>query len=630
MTDTPLTDKVLDTLVGAGLLTSEQVAGVREAASDGTSVGKVLLERGLVTSADVGTALEDELGVPRVDLSSYAPDEEALALVPAAMAREKRMLPLFEIDGTLTVAVGDPMDVLSLDDVGSRLSLEFDPVLTDPADLLAAIAQYYGEEIAAPVAEEPAAAAAPAVVPAEPDIPLPPVAEEQALASDLAAELATAAPVPAVTDDEVPLPPSAAPEPAEAPEPPSGSIEEIAAAVAPAGAAPVDLDVLAVADSTKVTLLVNDILMDAASKGASRIHLLPYKDDFFLVYRVKGRLEKVASAPLSLQGALVEGFKSFARVSSAGAVPALGRVRSRFADQDLVLTVSVVPTISGQRVVISLVPFRPEPRGLAALGMAEAEVRALHAMVERGRGILLVAAPVAEGRSSTYYALLAHAASSGKTAYSVERSVEYEIPAVAQVLVSPGAPVPPSAYLAAGLRQDTDIVAIDSMTSVEDVHTAVQAAGAGRLVIATYAAGDIVSGIRRMLDLGAEPHSLASALTLAVGQRLVRTNCPNCTVERPSAALAAIPGVTKDVVNMAGTGCPNCGKTGFGGVTGIFEVLPFTEPVRAAVARYLDADGLAAAAHAAGMRPLAASGLARVASGLVSADELDRVLRLSK
>jgi type IV pilus assembly protein PilB len=558
MTDTPLTDKVLDTLVGAGLLTSDQVAGVREAASDGTPIGRVLLDRGLVTSADVGTALEDELGVPRVDLSSYAPDEEALALVPAAVARAKRMLPLFEIDGTLTVAVGDPMDVLSLDDVAGELSVEFDPVLADPASLLGAIAQYYGEGTVVPAVEEVAPAPVVEAVPEEPEIPLPPVAEEQGISADLAADLAVGLSEEerdlSTSEDDVPLPPSAPPEPIEAAPAPSGSIEEIAAA--PSGAPVVDLDVLAVADSTKVTLLVNDILTDAASRGASRIHLLPYKEDFFLVYRVKGRLEKIASAPLSLQNALVEGFKNFARVSAAGAVPALGRVRSRFADQDLVLTVSVVPTISGQRVVISLVPFRPEPRGLAALGMAEAEARALHAMVERGRGILLVAAPVAEGRSSTYYALLAHAASAGKTAYSVERSVEYEIPAVAQVLVNPGAPVAPSAYLAAGIRQDTDIVAIDSMMSVEDVHTAVQAAGAGRLVIATYAAGGIVEAVRRMLDVGAEPHSLASALTLAVGQRLVRTNCPNCTVEVPTAALAAIPGVAADVVNKAGAARP--------------------------------------------------------------------------
>jgi type II secretory ATPase GspE/PulE/Tfp pilus assembly ATPase PilB-like protein len=671
MAETSLSDKVLDTLVSAGLLTIDQLSSVREAASDGTPVGRVLLDRGLVTSADVGSALEEELGVPRVDLSSYAPDEDALELVPAALAREYRMLPLFEIDGTLTVAVGDPMDVLSMDGVASELSLELDPVLTDPTSLLGAIVQYYGEQTGAAVPQaEGTVPSVPAIeaVPEEPEIPLPPVAEDDFPVAEIAAELAEEAAAyeaetpGAVLLGDVPLPPSAAfvatdiPEINDIPEandvpgitdipditevPGIADVDELPAAVetieqiaavAPVGPAAVDLDVLAVADSMKVALLVTDILNDAASRGASRVHLLPYKDDFFLVYRMKGRLEKIASAPLSLQGALVEGFKSFSRISGVGAGgPSTGRVRTRLADQDLVLTVSAVPTIAGQRVVISLVPFRPEPRGLSGLGMSEAEVRALHAMVERGRGILLVAAPVAEGRSSTYYALLAHAAGAGKTAYSVERNVEYEIPAVAQVLVGPGSPVVPAAYLAAGIRQDTDVVAIDSMTTVEDVHTAVEAAGAGRLVIATFAAGDIVSAMRRLLDLGAEPHSLASALTLAVGQRLVRTNCPNCTLETPSGALDAIPGAPAGLANMAGTGCPNCAKTGFGGVTGIFEVLPFTDSVRAVVACGGSAEELAEAAHAAGMRSLAASGLAKVSAGLVSADELDRVLRLTR
>lgn len=630
MPQTTLTDRVLDTLVTAGLLTVEQLSGVRDAASGGVSVGTVLLDRGLVTSADVGTALEDELGVPRVDLTSYAPDDEALALVPAAVARERRLLPLFEIDGTLTAAIGDPMDVFMLDGVAEGLGVEFDPVLTDPVSLLGAIVQYYGDQAAAPeegpppapvveleaqAVEEPAVpeplapAEAPAVID-EPSVPVPAAPAEppaiEASADDGAAALAAEAAVA------------------------SESLEEMAAAAVPAGTPAIDLDVLAVADTTKVALLVNDIVTDAAARGATRVHLLPYKEDFFLVYRVKGRLEKIASAPLSMLGALVEGIKGFVKIGGTpSSVPALGRVRTRLAERDIVLTVSVVPTIAGQRVVISLATARPEPRDLATLGMTEAEIRALHAMVERGRGILLVAAPVAEGRSSTYYALLAHAASVGKTAYSVERSIEYELPAVAQVLVNPGSPIGASAYFAVGMRQDTDIVAIDGLQSVEDIHLAVEAAAAGRLVIATFAAGSIVEAVSRMLATGAEPHSLASALTLAVGQRLVRLNCGSCTVETPSPALAKLPGAPKDLVNKAGAGCPACAKSGFSGVTGIFEVLPFTDPVRAAVARGEDAARLEAAARAAGMRPLVASGVTRVASGRVSAGELDRVLRYS-
>ena len=210
--------------------------------------------------------------------------------------------------------------------------------------------------------------------------------------------------------------------------------------------------------------------------------------------------------------------------------------------------------------------------------------------------------------------------------YSVERSIDYEIPAVAQVLVNPGSPVGAASYFAAGIRQDTDVLAIDSMQSVEDVHLAIEAAGMGKLVIATFAGADIVSGVRRMLDLGAEPVSLASALTLGVGQRVV----PNCSQDEVTPLADKIPGATPGMTTRRGAGCPNCGKTGYLGATGIFEVLPFTEPVRARIARDGTASELAAAARGAGMRSMIVSGLAKVRNGDVSAEELDRVLRFSE
>jgi general secretion pathway protein E len=627
-----LTDRVLDTLVGSGLITVEQRTGALDAASPQKSVGVALVERGLVTPEDIGTVLEDELGVPRVDLSSYAPDDDALALVPASVARGRRILPLFEIEGTLTVAIGDPLDVFALDEVASELGLELDPVLTDAPALLAAIAQYFDIRAEVEVAPSPAAAervpeetpppVAPAVAEPAPVVPVeeapPPPPSVEALAEEPVPEqpvaVAEEAPAVEVTVDEEPA-----------------TMEAVARADVVAGGAHIDLDVLAVADSRKVAVLVTEILEDAAARGASRVHLLPYKEDFFLVYRIKGRLEKVASAPLSMQSALVEAFKTFSKLGSVpSSAPAVGRVRARLAEQDLVLSVSAVPTIAGQRLVISLAPFRPAPPALAELGMNDAEARALRAMVERGRGILLVCAPVAAGRSTTYYALIAHAAAVGKTVYSVERSVEYEIPAVAQLMVNPASSAGAASYMSAGLRQDTDVIAVDGVQTAEEIHLAVQAAGRGKLVIATFAAGDVVSGVRRMLDLGAEPFSLAAALTLGVGQRLVRTNCPNCTTDRKSALAGRVAGVPSEFVEKTGGGCPNCAKSGFLGVTGVFEVLPFTEPVRATVARGLDAAGLSAAALAAGMRPLATAGIEKVLAGAVSLEELDRVLRLAE
>lgn len=615
-----ITSRVLDTLAGAGLLTIEQLGVVQEASGAGRTAGDVLVERGLVTADDVGTVLENELGVPRVDLASYAPDDTALALVPAPVARTQHILPLFEIEGALTVAIGDPMDVFALDDVASELGLELDPVLTDRASLMGAIAQYYD------VRAEPAAVA-----------PESEAAREQAVASDFEIpgpiDVASEPPPPPPTADAAaPLAPPTVPEvTGEEPAVPEGAhtMEDVARADV-AGSAAIDLDVLAVADARKVALLVTDILDDAVGRGATRIHLLPYKDDFFLVYRIDGRLEKIATAPLSMQGALVEAFKNFAKLGSVpSSLPAVGRMNARVADTDLVLTVSAVPTVAGQRVVVTLAGRRPEPPVLDALGVSDAEARALEAMVERGRGILLVCSPVAAGRSTTYYSLLAHAAAVGRTVYSVERAVDFEIPAVAQVMVAPGSIAGAAAHLAAGLQQDTDVLAVDGLQDAEEIHLAVEAAGLGKLVVATFAAGDIASGVRRMLDAGAEPVSLAAALTLGVGQRLVRTNCPNCSSEQRSPLAGVVPGVPADFVQRAGSGCPNCANTGFGGMTGVFEVLPFTESVRAGVARSSTADELATIARGAGMRPLETAGLEKARAGLVSLEELDRVLRLT-
>ena len=627
---TTIAGRVIDALATSGIVSADQVSAVRSGAATDSEAGHALLAAGLVTPVQIGNVLEEELGVPRVDLASYAPDDEALVIVTGAVARQHHVLPLFVIEGMLTIAIGDASDIFMLDDLALELSMEIEAVLADAPAVSAAIVQYYGEEPAAEMPAEPLAAE-PAVPEAhDGETPLPAFFAEMPMGDD---DLEISATDFFDLGDETPIVVSAPADVADElhteAETLGQTVAEVVAAE-PQAASSIDLDVLAVADDRKLAVLVADILDQAVSRGANRIHLLPYKSDFFLVFRIQGRLEKIASAPLSMQGALIEGFKSYSKLGRVTAdVPALGRLHAEIGGKSLVLTVSSVPTVAGQRLVVSISPARPLPRGLVELGMTEAESRALHAMVERGRGILLIAAPVAGGRSSTYYALLQHAAEAGKTVYSVERSIDYEIPAVAQVLVNPGSPVGAAAYFAAGIRQDTDVLAIDSMQSVEDVHLAIEAAGLGKLVIATFAGADIVAGVSRMLGIGAEPVSLASALTLGIGQRVVRTNCPNCSLDQKSTLSDKIPGASKGMTTRRGSGCPNCQNSGYSGATGIFEVLPFTDPVRAQISRGASAGELEAAARAAGMRSMIASGLAKVRDGLVSPEELDRVLRFN-
>ena len=409
------------------------------------------------------------------------------------------------------------MDVFSLDDVGQRLGVELDPVLADAASLLEAIVQYYGTQDA-PKAVEPSAKAIGVAAPkpgsatessikqslerfvsGEPGIASASLVIEPEEIAEAAQESAAAA------YDQEPEPfttvtPSEAPEPDAEPASDvvvSETLEQMAAATAPQGPPAIDLDVLAVADATKVTLLVADILEDAAHKGATRIHLLPYKDDFFLVYRVKGRLEKISSAPLSLQGRADRRVQELREDLGRAGQHAGTRSRARPPRPSAIWcsTVSVVPTIAGQRMVdLALAAalraarsgFARHERGRDPRAPGDGRARPGHPARRRtGRRGALVDATTRCSRTRP---------ACGKTVYSVERSIEYEIPAVAQVLVNPGSPIGASSYLAVGIRQDTDVLAIDGLQSVDDIQLAVEAAGAGRARHRDVRGGSIVGG----------------------------------------------------------------------------------------------------------------------------------------
>jgi type II secretory ATPase GspE/PulE/Tfp pilus assembly ATPase PilB-like protein len=652
-TDTTITGRVLEALADAGVVTPEQVSLAVEAAREtGTTPDAVLLERGLITSADVAEVLDREMGVPRVDLASYTPDAGALALVPSEVALRRGMLPLFEIEGMLTVAVGDPLDAFALDDLADELGLDVEPVLAGAEAVSTALAQYYAEgaqtvgaasppssalaDAAAFLRDDPlaaaeasfgfgqAATAPPAAAAAsgaegQPDEGLG--ADAAGLAADYAA---------GVSDEKgaVIEPPAAGSEvgPVSSRRPPADALED--ASLAPEIG--IDLDVLALADSRNVALLVNDILEDAARRGASHVHLLPYKDDFFLVYRIDGRLEKIASAPRSLQRPLVEGFRGFASLPVlAAAAPATGRVRVRLADRDLGATVSVVTTLTGQRLVVGLAPVGDEVPGLEALGMWATEATALRSLMERGRGLVVVAAPAAGGATTTVASLLSSAAASGRTVYSVEREPGYELAAVAQVIADPAAGAPASSCLRAGMRQDTDVLALDGVMTAEELGVAMSAAMRGRLVLVTVQAADAMTAIARLLDLGVDRESLASSLTAVIGQRLLRLVCPTCGVDVRSPLCARIVGLGEGAITRAGSGCSSCGGSGLRGATAVFEVLPVNAAVRRVVALGAESGTLAPVARAAGCRPMTEVAVELVVAGRVTPEELDRVMRLS-
>jgi type IV pilus assembly protein PilB len=412
----------------------------------------------------------------------------------------------------------------------------------------------------------------------------------------------------------------------------SSSLDEAVAAgmpVAGEGASAIDLDVLAVADGRAVSMLVTDILDDAIARDASHVHLLPYRDDFFLVYRVEGRLERVAAAPRSMQRALVDGFCGYARVpASRGDAPMWGRVRHHADGRDVVVTVSVVTTVAGPRLVAALGPVREAPPSFADLGMAQEQSRLLTSAAQRGRGLLLVAGPAGSRTDLTYRSLLAAAAGAGRTVLSIERSSTFEMPSVARVVAETQG-VSVASSLRAGLLQDTDVLGVEGLSGAETLEVALEAAALGRLVVVSLQAGDALCALRRVLDLGADTVSLSQTLAAVIAQRLARTVCRSCVAEAASPLASLVPGLPPGTPTCAGTGCSACGGTGMRGTTGLFEILAVDERMRHELAAGADATTIGAMALDAGFRPMVTIGADLVAEGLLTPEELDRVVGLT-
>ena len=623
-----ISGRVLTALVGSGAVTAEQLETARGSAeAQGRDLDDVLRERGLIGPAQVEGVLENDLGMPRLDLASYAPETAALALVPGRLARSLGILPLFEIEGMLTVAMGDPLDVFHLDDLAERLGVEVEPALADPSAIAEALAKYYDESGAVV-----GAAGQPSEVATEQKRETDEAGEDETRAEAAAKERVADASGTPRAPWEQPEPPKtaeAAAEPALEPFAPAEGSEpsagpSLTVAPAPRGAL-VDLDVLAVADARAVSVLVNHILERAVDRGAAGVHVLPYKDDFFLVLRVGGRLQKLGAAPRSLQRPLVDGFLALSRQAAPTGTPVTGRVRRHIRDRDVTLVMSLVPTLAGPRLVVTIEDAERATPSLDGLGLTEVEARALEGLVERGRGLVVLTSPAGEGRSTTYRALLAHAAAAGRTVYSVERDASVTLPAVAQVLAdaTPGSSA--GTCLRAGLLQDTDIVALDDLETSRELAALLSAAARGKLAVLTVRADSVAAALGRLGALGGDGASLASTLTAVVAQRSARTVCEECATEGHDPAADRIAELGPSSKTRRGDGCAVCGGTGLGEPIALFEVRPATSALRRAL---VSESRKAAVRHALtepGTRTVAEAALECVREGRVSAAEFERV-----
>ncbi|HTW83599.1 MAG TPA: GspE/PulE family protein [Candidatus Sulfotelmatobacter sp.] len=374
-----------------------------------------------------------------------------------------------------------------------------------------------------------------------------------------------------------------------------------------------------------VARLVDRLFGGAIAAHASDVHLEPSRDGGRVRIRVDGVLRELERIDAARFPAVVARVKVLAALDvTERRLPQDGRWAIPYERREIDARVASVPTLDGEQLVVRLLDRHASPPDLDALGMPPALLAGYRAAVAAPWGFIVLAGPTGSGKTTTLYASLTRLDARTRGICSVEDPVEMRLDGVAQVQVNARAGLGFSTVLRAFLRQDPDVVAVGEMRDAETAAVAVSAALAGQTLFTTLHANDAPRAIDRLVELGVNRHALASALTALVGQRLVRTLCERCRVRAPIPAALRAALAERTHWYVAG-GCPACEGTGYGGRTGVYELLTVDDDLRDAIAGGASTTAIAHLAARGAYRPLRADALAKVQAGLTSFDELTRV-----
>ncbi len=377
-----------------------------------------------------------------------------------------------------------------------------------------------------------------------------------------------------------------------------------------------------------VIKLVDHIVAEGITVGASDIHLEAGENGIAVRYRIDGMLKEVMVLPKAVGVPLVSRIKIMSQMDIADRLrPQGGRARVAINGARVDLRVSTLPASHGEKVVIRILDSRAALRSVEALGLDPIDGPRMQNLLEVREGLILVTGPTGSGKTTTLYAALRLLQHRGVNIITVEDPVEYRIPGIVQVQIHEKAGLTFASALRSVLRQDPDVVLIGEIRDRETAAIAIQASLTGHLVFATLHTNDACSSIIRLTDLGVDSAKLAGALKGVVAQRLIRRLCPACKLVAnagvPRRLVGTIPG---DAMIYIPRGCKECSMIGYSGRVAVTEVLVTTPEIERSIASNDAPERLLEAARSSGTRSLWGCGCAQLIAGNTSAQELVRVI----
>lgn len=391
-------------------------------------------------------------------------------------------------------------------------------------------------------------------------------------------------------------------------------------------------DLLEVSDEAPIIRLLNLILTEAISQGASDIHFEPFENDLKVRYRIDGVLQARHFPAREYQAQLLTRIKVLAKLDIAEhRLPQDGRIKLRMGGREIDFRVSTAPVAHGERIVMRILD-KGNVIGLEKLGMLPSVLDTFRQLISLPEGIVLVTGPTGSGKTTTLYSALWETYNEETNIMTIEDPVEYKLQGIAQIAVHPKIGLTFAKGLRHILRQDPDTIMIGEIRDTETAEIAIQAALTGHLVLSTLHTNDAPSAIPRLIDMGIEPYLLSSTIVGVLAQRLVRKICPDCR-ERyvPEPGEIEQLGLKFNQLNggvlYKGTGCSNCLQSGYKGRHGIYELMPVTPAVQSQIAQRAESTLIRQQAAKKGYVTLSDHGAHLVRTGITTVAEVLRVTK---
>ncbi|HVC86134.1 MAG TPA: GspE/PulE family protein [Gaiellaceae bacterium] len=562
----PAAELLADLLAATGLIPEDKLALARGRAGTSGSLAQALVDEGVATPEGIARTLAARYQLPLIDLAATGVEAAAAKSVPVHVLERIGAIP-YAIEGDLLrVAIYDPSNVHAIDELrlATRLTVELGVATRDDVEAEFRRLIRASEAFGAQAALD----------------------EEQAAFEQ---------------EDETD-----------------------------------DLEVDDGISDAPLVRLVNSVIFQAAEDGASDIHWEPQDESLVVRLRIDGVLHEVQRIPKRLANGVTTRLKVLAKLDIAERrKPQDGRIalNAAAAGRTMDIRVAVLPTVEGEQIVMRLVDKSKKVPTLAELGLSDDMQEKLMDMFMRPTGALLVTGPTGSGKSTTLYAGLTQINRPEINIITVEDPVEFRVPGVNQVQINVRAGLTFGGALRSILRSDPDVVMVGEIRDSETAQMAIEAALTGHLVLSTLHTNDAPGALTRLNEMGVEPFLTGSAVTAVLAQRLARKLCTHCAeMYTPSVDDLIKAKVSPDVAAMTDgmalyrkRGCPRCSQSGYRGRVGIFQLMMMNEDLETLAAQKASREEIERCAMSVGMRTLWDDGLAKVAAGLTSVEELARV-----